>query len=90
MTQFCYNSTIYFNSHPSFQHYVCTVFMQFYLCYSCGLDTIFISLYVTLHIMKILALCWQDVSSVKQKSLFDFTGLSVNLFWTFYSKLRKL
>lgn len=57
---------------------------------SCGLDTIFISLYVTLHIMKILALCWQDVSSVKQKSLFDFTGLSVNLFWTFYSKLRKL
>lgn len=30
-----------------------------------------------------------DVSHVKQKSLFDFTGLNLNLFWTFYSKLRK-
>lgn len=40
--------------------------------------------------MKSLALCWQDVSPVKQKSLFDFTGLNLNLFWTFYSKLRKL
>lgn len=45
---------------------------------------------MTVNMMKVLALCLQDVSHLKQKCLLDFTGLNLNLFWTFYSKLRKL
>lgn len=32
----------------------------------------------------------QDASQLKQKYLLDFSGLSLNLVWTFYSKLREL
>lgn len=32
----------------------------------------------------------QDASPLKQKYLLDFSGLSLNLVWTFYSKLREL
>ncbi|XP_010745158.2 zinc finger ZZ-type and EF-hand domain-containing protein 1 isoform X1 [Larimichthys crocea] len=31
-----------------------------------------------------------DASNFKQKYLLDFTGLNLNLFWTFYSKLREI
>ncbi|XP_035523211.1 zinc finger ZZ-type and EF-hand domain-containing protein 1 isoform X1 [Morone saxatilis] len=31
-----------------------------------------------------------DASHFKQKYLLDFSGLSLNLFWTFYSKLREI
>lgn len=45
---------------------------------------------MTLNTMRVLALYLQDVSHLKQKCLLDFTGLNLNLFWTFYNKLRKL
>uniref|UniRef100_A0A3Q3B408 Zinc finger, ZZ-type with EF hand domain 1 n=1 Tax=Kryptolebias marmoratus TaxID=37003 RepID=A0A3Q3B408_KRYMA len=31
-----------------------------------------------------------DASQLKQKYLLDFSGLSLNLFWSFYSKLREI
>lgn len=38
----------------------------------------------------VLSLFLQDASHFKQKYLLDSSGLSPNLFWTFYSKLREL
>uniref|UniRef100_A0A671TYH1 Zinc finger ZZ-type and EF-hand domain containing 1 n=1 Tax=Sparus aurata TaxID=8175 RepID=A0A671TYH1_SPAAU len=32
----------------------------------------------------------QDASHFKQKYLLDFSGLNLNLFWTFYNKLRQI
>uniref|UniRef100_A0A3P8R6J0 Zinc finger, ZZ-type with EF hand domain 1 n=1 Tax=Astatotilapia calliptera TaxID=8154 RepID=A0A3P8R6J0_ASTCA len=35
-------------------------------------------------------LCLQDASHCKQKYLLEFSGLSLSLFWSFYSKLREI
>ncbi|KAJ8343042.1 hypothetical protein SKAU_G00329700 [Synaphobranchus kaupii] len=52
-----------------------------------GLDLLKRTLYFIQQLTRDMAL--QDMSLFKQKLLLDFSGLNLQLFWSFYSKLRQ-